>query len=88
MIAADAPHPRCAAKWRNYALGPAVQIALARAASGAPAVRAACAIEGPAECAADRLDDPAFLSSLRVARTPLEPTGIAAWEQAWSAARR
>ena len=64
------------------------EIALARAASGAPAVRAACAIEGPVTCAADRLDDEAFLSSLRVARTPLEPTGIAAWEQAWSAARR
>jgi putative spermidine/putrescine transport system substrate-binding protein len=88
VIAANAPHPRCAAKWRNYALGPAVQIVLARAASGAPAVRAACAIEGPVACAADRLDDEAFLSSLRVARTPLEPTGIAAWEQAWSAARR
>ena len=56
---------------------PSVQIALARAAGGAPAVRAACAIEGPAACAADRLDDQAFLSSLRVARTPLEPTGIA-----------
>jgi len=88
VIANAAPHPRCAAKWRNYTLGPSTQIALARAAGGAPAVRAACAIEGSAICAADRLDDQAFLSSLRVARTPLEPTGIAAWEQAWSAARR
>jgi putative spermidine/putrescine transport system substrate-binding protein len=88
VIAAAAPHPRCAAKWRNYVLAPTVQISLARAASGAPAVRAACAIEGPVACAADHLDDQAFLGSLRVARTPLEPTGIAAWEQAWSAARR
>lgn len=88
VVAKAAPHPRCAAKWRNYVLAPAVQIALAEAAGGAPAVRAACAIEGPVACAADRLDDEAFLGSLRVARTPLEPTGIAAWEQAWSAARR
>ena len=88
VTAADAPHPRCAAKWRNYVLAPNVQIRLARAASGAPAVRAACGLEGPVACAADRLDDEAFLSALRVARTPLQPTGIAAWEQAWSAARR
>ena len=88
VVAASAPHPRCAAKWRNYGLAPTVQISLARAASGAPAVRTACAIEGPVSCSADRLDDQAFLGSLRVARTPLEPTGIAAWEQAWSAARR
>ena len=81
VIAKTAPHPRCAAKWRNYVLGPSTQIALARAASGAPAVRAACAIEGPVSCAVDRLDDEAFLSSLRVARTPLEPTGIAAWDR-------
>ena len=51
-------------------------------------MRAACGIEGTIACAADHLDDPAFLSALRVARTPLQPTGIAAWEQAWSAARR
>jgi putative spermidine/putrescine transport system substrate-binding protein len=88
VIAAAAPHPRCAAKWRNYVLAPNVQIPLARAASGAPAVRGACALEGTIACAADRLDDPAFLDSLRVARTPLQPTGISAWEQAWSAARR
>lgn len=88
VTAADAPHPRCAAKWRNYVLAPNVQIRLARAASGAPAVRAACGLEGPVACGADRLDDEAFLSALRVARTPLQPTGIAAWEQAWSAARR
>ena len=88
VIAASAPHPRCAAKWRNYVLAPAVQIALARTAGGAPAVRAACAIEGAVVCAADHLDDQAFLDSLRVARTPLQPTGIAAWEQAWGAARR
>jgi putative spermidine/putrescine transport system substrate-binding protein len=88
VTAAEAPHPRCAAKWRNYVLAPSVQIALARAASGAPAIRAACGIEGTISCAVDRLDDPAFLSALRVARTPLQPTGIAAWEQAWSAARR
>ncbi len=88
VTAADAPHPRCAAKWRNYVLAPNVQITLARAASGAPAVGAACGLEGPVACAADRLDDEAFLSSLRVARTPLQPTGIGAWEQAWSAARR
>ena len=88
VTAATAPHPRCAAKWRNYVLAPSVQIVLARAASGAPAVRAACTLEGAVTCAADRLDDEAFLGSLRVARTPLQPTGIAAWEQAWSAARR
>ncbi len=88
VTAATAPDPRCAAKWRNYVLAPTVQVTLARAAGGAPAVRAACAVEGPVTCTADRLDDQAFLSSLRVARTPLEPTGIAAWEQAWSAARR
>lgn len=88
VIAAAAPHPRCAAKWRNYVLAPNVQIPLARAASGAPAVQAACALEGTVSCAADRLDDQAFLDSLRVARTPLQPTGISAWEQAWSAARR
>ncbi len=88
VTAADAPHPRCAAKWRNFVLAPNVQITLARAVAGAPAVQAACALEGPVACAADRLDDEAFLSSLRVARTPLQPTGIAAWEQAWSAARR
>jgi putative spermidine/putrescine transport system substrate-binding protein len=88
VTATGATHPRCAAKWRNYVLAPSVQIALARAAGGSPAVRAACALEGPVRCAADRLDDPAFLSALRVARTPLQPTGIAAWEQAWSAARR
>ncbi len=88
VTAATAPHPRCAAKWRNYVLAPSVQIALARAAGGAPAVRAACSLEGTVTCAADGLDDEAFLSSLRVARTPLQPTGIAAWEQAWSAARR
>jgi putative spermidine/putrescine transport system substrate-binding protein len=88
VTAAAAPHRRCAAKWRNYVLAPNVQIALARAASGTPAVRAACLLEGAIPCAADHLDDETFLSSLRVARTPLQPTGIAAWEQAWSAARR
>jgi putative spermidine/putrescine transport system substrate-binding protein len=88
VVAARAPHPRCAAKWRNYALSPSVQISLAHAAGGGPAVRAACAIEGPAACAADHLDDGALLGSLHVARTPLEPTGIGAWEQTWGAARR
>ena len=46
VTAADAPHPRCAAKWRNYVLAPNVQITLARAAGGAPAVQAACAPRG------------------------------------------
>ncbi len=46
VTAADAPHPRCAAKWRNYVLAPNVQITLARAAGGAPAVQAACAHRG------------------------------------------
>jgi putative spermidine/putrescine transport system substrate-binding protein len=85
VTAADAPHPRCAAKWRNYALSPNVQIALAHAAGGSPAVRSACALEGAAACSAD---DDALLGSLHVARTPLEPTGIGAWEQTWGAARR
>jgi putative spermidine/putrescine transport system substrate-binding protein len=88
VVAARAPHPRCAAKWRNYALSPSVQIALAHDAAGSPAVRSACALEGPAACASDHLDDGALLGSLHVARTPLEPTGIGAWEQTWAAARR
>jgi len=88
VTAARAPHPRCAAKWRNYALSPSVQIALAHEAGGSPAVRTACAVMGPAACSADHLDDNALLGSLHMARTPLEPTGIGAWEQTWGAARR
>jgi putative spermidine/putrescine transport system substrate-binding protein len=88
VTATHAPHPRCAAKWRNYALSPSVQIALAHEAGGSPAVRSACAVEGPTACAADRLDDNALLGALHMARTPLEPTGIGAWEQTWGAARR
>jgi len=88
VTAARAPHPRCAAKWRNYALSPNVQIALAHEASGSPAVHTACALEGPAACSADHLDDGTLLGALHVARTPLEPTGIGAWEQTWGAARR
>jgi putative spermidine/putrescine transport system substrate-binding protein len=88
VVSNRAPHPRCAAKWRNYALSPSVQIALAHAATGSPAVRSACDIEGPAACSSDRLDDGALLGTLHVARTPLEPTGIGAWEQTWGAARR
>lgn len=88
VVSSAAPHPTCAAKWRNYVSSPDVQIALARAAHGAPAVRTACAVEGAVRCATDRLEDDAFLGSLHVARTPLEPTGIGAWEQSWGAARR
>jgi len=88
VTAARAPHPRCAAKWRNYALSPSVQIGLAHEAGGSPAVRTACPVMGPAACSADQLDDDALLGSLHMARTPLEPTGIGAWEQTWGAARR
>ncbi len=88
VAAADAPHPRCAAKWLNHALSAPVQISLAGALSAAPAVLTACPLLGAEACAAARLDDEAVLERMIVARTPRAPTGIGAWEQVWSAARR
>jgi spermidine/putrescine-binding protein len=83
QVTARAPHPVCAYRWLNATTAPEAQASLTGDGLS-PANGDACSLPGPFRCerlglaTADAIDRVAF------ARTPVEPTSLGAWQQAWA----
>jgi putative spermidine/putrescine transport system substrate-binding protein len=87
-IPARAPHPVCAYRFLSYVLEPQAQAAVALETGLTPAVRAACRVLGPRQCARLHANDQ-WSASVRFAHRPVAPAAPwSRWVADWRSLAR
>jgi putative spermidine/putrescine transport system substrate-binding protein len=99
MMSSHAPHPNCMLKWMQYTLQPDVQTEVAEFYGATPSNTKSCAqlnTDFGADAAAFHCGDDAFLSAVKLWKTPLSECGddrgqvcedYSAWTNAWTEIR-